>query len=562
MNEPNWFLEYWGGVRSGSVTACGKLKRLACRLLNDYDNPGRWYFDSRRAERASVWIERFCKQPAGNLGAPLRLEPFERAIVQTIFGFVDGKGLRRFQEVFILIARKNGKTTLCSAIELYLLVMDGEGSPLIYNIATKYDQARLGFDAAYKMVLQSPALKAHVRKRAYDLYCDRNMGTIKALASNSKSLDGLDVHGGIIDELAAMTNRDIYDLVKQGMGSRKQPLLFTITSNGFTRDNIFDDQYRYASEWLEGRIDDDRFLPVVYELDDREEWKDESAWVKANPGVGTIKKVDFLRGCVEKAKSDPSFFPTLICKDFNLFSNSATAYLTWEDIENPMTFDIEKMGFRYAIAGIDLSSTTDLSAVSLLMKRRLADGSVDPHVYLASMYWIPESVIDEQQRTGAVKERDGVPYTQWIKRGFMRTCPGNKIDKKAVIGYLREFQEETGVYVYQAGYDKWGFESYLLEDMQSFLGKRNVIEVRQGAKTESVPLKALKADMQANLIVHNQHPIDMWCMRNAAVKVDENANIMLSKKDNRAQYRIDGFAAMLNAYVLLHNDPGGFEAML
>ncbi|MDR1014743.1 MAG: terminase large subunit [Coriobacteriales bacterium] len=562
MGEPDWFLTYWGGVRSGEVVACRKLRRLACRLLDDHDSPGRWHFDAARARRASAWIERFCRQPSGRLGSPLVLEPFERAIVQTLFGFVDDEGLRRFQEAFVLVARKNGKTTLCSAVELYLLVMDGEGSPQVYNVATKYDQARLGFDAAHKMVLQSPALRARVRKRAFDLYCERNMGTIRALASNSRSLDGLDVHGAVIDELSAMTNRDIYDLVKQGMGSRRQPLLLTVTTNGFTRESIFDDQYRYASEWLDGRIRDDRFLPVVYELDERGEWEDEGAWAKANPGLGTIKRADFLRGCVGKAKADPSFLSTVLCKDFNLFVNSATAFLSWEDIENPATFDMREMGFRYAIAGIDLSSTTDLTAVSLLMKRRLPDGSVDPRIYVSSMYWLPEAVLEEQARAGSVEGRDRVPYDRWVERGLIRTCPGNKIDKRAVVAYLREFQEETGTYVYRAGYDRWGFESHLLEELQAFLGKRNAIEVRQGAKTESVPLKALKADMRAGLLVHNQNPVDMWCMRNAAVKVDENGNLMLSKKDNRAQYRIDGFAALLDAYVLLHDDPGGYEAMI
>ncbi|MDR3136765.1 MAG: terminase large subunit [Coriobacteriales bacterium] len=557
----NALIDYFSGIALGSTVACRKMRKLSERIIFDYDNPGKYHFDHTRAERAVDFIERFCKQPAGNAGAALVLEPFERAIIQTIFGFVDEQGYRRYREVMIVIARKNGKTTLCSAIELYMLLMDGEGTPKVYNIATKHEQAMLGFEAAYNMVLQSPTLTKYIRKRAYDLYASRNLGTIKALSSNTKSLDGLDVHCGIIDELSAITNRDIYDLVRQGTSSRRQPLLFTITTNGYVRENIFDDQYRYASDWTDEKIKDEHFIAFIYELDEREEWTDETVWVKANPGLGTIKQTSSLRSNVEKAKADPAFLPTVLTKDFNLFENTATAFLTWEEIENPLVYDIKDMGFKYAVAGIDLSSTVDLTAVSLLMKRRCKD-ELDPHIYMTSMYWLPESVVDTQSENGLRTERDRVPYTQWIRSGLMQTCPGNRIDKKAVLRYLQEFQKTTGIYIYLVGYDPWGIESYLLDDLRVAFGTKNVIEVRQGYKTESPALKSLKAEMREKLLVHNQNPIDMWCMRNAAVKTDDNANIMLCKKENKGAYRIDGFAALLDAYVVLRDNVNNYEALL
>lgn len=205
----------------------------------------------------------------------------------------------------IIEGRKNGKTTETAAVENDMLVNDGEGSPQIYNIATMLDQAKLGFNACYKMIKQSPLLSKHIRKRAADLYFPLNMGFIKALASNSNSLDGLDVHCGVIDELAAIKNRDLYDLIKQAMGAR-QPILFYITTNGFVRGGIFDAQYEYANNLLYGRLteNNNRFLPFIYELDSPDEWDKEECWIKANPGLGTIKSTDYLRQMVQKAKDD------------------------------------------------------------------------------------------------------------------------------------------------------------------------------------------------------------------------------------------------------------------
>lgn len=217
--------------------------------------------------------------------------------------------------MLIVEGRKNGKTTETAAIETDMLVNDGEGAPQIYNIATMLDQAKLGFNACHKMVQQSPLLAKHIKKRASDLYFCHNFGFIKALASNTNSLDGLDVHCAVIDELAAIKNRDIYDLIKQAMGARTQPLLFCITTNGFIREGIFDKQYEYAAGVLRGEIKNDRFLPFIYELDDLDEWDKEECWIKANPGLGTIKSVEYLREMVQKAKDDPSFKPTVMVKD-------------------------------------------------------------------------------------------------------------------------------------------------------------------------------------------------------------------------------------------------------
>ena len=254
--------------------------------MEQFINPGEFHFDENIANRHIEFIERFCKQPTGKLGVPLRLQLFQKARFQAIFGFVDDNSLRQYNETLIIEGRKNGKTTETAAVELDMLINDGEGAPQIYNVATMLDQAKLGFNAADKMRRQSPLLKKHIRKRAADLYCDLNMGFVKALASNANSLDGLDTHCGVIDELAAIKNRDIYDLVKQSMGARAQPLLFCITTNGFVREGIFDAQYKYAADILTGKANNVRFLPFIYELDSMEEWDKEECWIKANQGSG------------------------------------------------------------------------------------------------------------------------------------------------------------------------------------------------------------------------------------------------------------------------------------
>ena len=272
---------YFGAVLSGDIVACEKIKKVARIVLDELEhgsNDGRFSYDERYASKHINFIERFCRLPSGRLGAPFRLELFQRAILAVIFGFVDESGARQYQEVLWIMGRKNGKTAIASGIELDMTANDGEGAPEVYNVATARDQAAKGFDNCQRMVKTSPQLAKHIRKRVNDLYCDLNMGIIRALSANTNHLDGFDISCAIIDELAAMKNRDLYDLVIQGTSARRQPLVLQITTNGFVRGGIFDAQYEYASKWLDGKAEGekaDRFIAFIYELDEREEWQDE-----------------------------------------------------------------------------------------------------------------------------------------------------------------------------------------------------------------------------------------------------------------------------------------------
>lgn len=540
---------YCKNVTSGKIVACKKTKQVAKRLLNEiHVKDGKWHFDQALAERAVEFIERFCYIPSGRLGQPFILEDYEKAWIEAIFGFVDDKGLRRYQEALIIVGRKNGKTSLCAAIELYMLIADGEGSPQIYNAANNFEQASLGYNACVKMVRQSAKLRKHIVKRADDLYGTHCMGYIKPLASNTATMDGLDVHLAVIDELAAMKDRDLYDLIKQGMSAREQPLLLTITTNGFVRNGIFDAQYEYATKWLDGELEDERFIAFVYELDSREEWVDEKCWIKANPGLGTVKKLDALRGYVQKAKNDPTFKATVMTKDFNMPENTSVAWLNFTEAVNEEVVDFDSMGFRYGICGFDASDTIDLTCAQMMMMR-----PDDDKIYVRSMYWIPEDTILADMESGSRKERDGVPYQAWIARGLLRTVPGNKIDKRVLLEWLIELREEYDLYTYAVGFDPWHMDDSTLRDLEAFVGKGRCHRVRQGAQTLSQPMKQIRADYKANRIVDNHNPINEWCRMNVTVRTDINGNIQPCKKNNNQHNRIDGFAAELDAYVTLMN---------
>src|SRR5690606_20669643 len=274
------------------------------RLIRDLDNPpDPWVFDLERAKRPIEFIERFCRQSKGRwIGQPLRLQLFQKARIQAIYGFVHkDTGLRRYREVLTLIGRKNGKSTEKAALGLYMMVADGEGGAEVYSLASKRDQAKIVWSEASNMVRQSPALAAMIKRRKTDLYFPLTFSKFEPLASDSKSLDGLNVHHGIIDELHAIKDRNLYDVIKQGMTSRTQPMLDMITTAGFVRESIYDSIYEYATSVLDGDIEDPRFLAFLYELDDRSEWTDFRAWEKANPGLGTIKDVEALAANVERA---------------------------------------------------------------------------------------------------------------------------------------------------------------------------------------------------------------------------------------------------------------------
>lgn len=532
------FEKYFGGIVDGKIIASDKMKRVAEILLERYLTPDAFHFDEAIAKRHTDFIEKFCKQPSGNVGEPLKLELFQKARLQALFGFVDDNNLRQYNECLIIEGRKNGKTTETAAVAIDLLINDGEGAPQIYNLATMLDQAKLGFNAAHKMIKQSPALNKHIKKRVSDLYFEANMGYIKALASNSNSLDGLDTHAAVIDELSAIKDRDIYDLIKQSMGARKQPLLFCITTNGYVREGIFDAQYEYAANVINGTIKNPRFLPFIYELDNPDEWTDENKWIKANPGLDTIKSRVYLREMVQKAKDDPSFKPTVLVKDFNIPQSGSATWLPFEWVVNEATYTMEEISHSYAIGGCDLSSVYDLTCATLIIRKPNRD-----ELFILQKYFIPQKKLDEN--LGADTKQ--VPYKLWAEQGWVEINEGAQVDYSKVTEWFVRMVKEYDIRPLWICYDR-ALAGYWQEEMldQGF----EMEKTAQGAFTWSQPMKELGCALQDHKINYNNNPVLRWCLANTGVKsLNKDGIESIQPVKIHKDRRIDGMVSLLNAYV-------------
>lgn len=518
------------------------------KLAQEIQQPsGKWSFDLRLANRPIEFIETLCKHSKGEwMGQPIQLELFQKAFISALFGFVDGQGIRRFKETFFLVARKNGKSTLLSGIMLYMLIADGEGGAQVVSAATKREQSSIVFNECLNMVSQSPDLRAHVKKRKTDLYFPLTFGTMTALASDSNTLDGLNLHLAVIDELHAIKDRNLYEVLKQGMSARRSPMMVMITTAGTVRENIYDDMYDYASKVVDGTIADERFLPILYELDDRNEWTDYRMWEKANPGLGRIKKLEDITEKVERAKNSAKDLPGILTKDFNVRDTVAGSWLTFDDINNESEFDMEQLRDSYAVGGVDLSSTTDLCCATLLIMRP------DHKKVCIQQYFLPDELIDNR-----VTE-DKIPYDKWASRGLLTRCEGNKVNFSDVTAWFGKMYQQYDIRPLWIGYDPWN-STYWVQEMKDHGFQMEV--VRQGAQSLSQPMKELAADLQAKNINYNNNPILKWCLTNTSVKRDENDNIRPVKGQHQRQ-RIDGAVSLLIAYTVLFNKMSDYKSLI
>jgi phage terminase large subunit-like protein len=324
--------EYHEKIQSGEIIAGRKIKKIYNRLIEEMNNDSLpFYFSEESAKRPIAFIESFCRQSVGIAGAKLELQLFQKAAIEAMFGFVyKDTGHRRFQEILFLVARKNGKTTLLAAIAMYMLIADREASAECYSVATKLDQAKKTFKEIVAMQKYSEAIQSVTKKRRSDIYVPSTLSSFEPLASDSKTLDGLNAHLVIIDELHAIRDRELYEVMRQAMSARRQPMLVMITTAGTVRESIFDDIYQYAQNVLDGLVHDDTFLPIMYELDDVQEWLDPKQWSKANPGIGTIKGMKYMIDMVERAKNDKNATNGILVKDFNIRGTSSTTWLPFQ----------------------------------------------------------------------------------------------------------------------------------------------------------------------------------------------------------------------------------------
>lgn len=548
----NYIRQYGEEVRSGRVVSCRRLRQQYAALIRELDHPvDPWIFDEGKATAPIDFIEKFCRQSKGKwIGKKIELQLFQKAKLQAIYGFVHKEtGLRRCREVLTIEARKNGKSCETSGVGNFMLLADGEGGPQICCVATKKDQARVVFNEAWHMVQQSPALAKYVKKHKSDLYSPFNFGTFEPLSSDSDTLDGLNMSCGIIDEIHAMKDRNIYDVSVQSMGTREQPLMFIITTSGFVRGGIYDELYDLACKRLDGieGFEDLTKLAFIYELDDRSEWTDPRMWEKANPGLGTIKSYDYLARQVEDAKRRPNYLPTVLTKDFNVRETTAGAWMTYQDIDNPATFRMEEVSDSYAIGGCDLSATTDLTCATLLVMKPGSDMK-----YILQRYFLPEELLERRVR------EDQIPYDKWRERGLLTACPGFRVNFSDVTAWYQRMCEQYKILPLWVYYDR-ALAGYWVEEMTA--KGFTMIPCAQGALTFSQPMKMLEADLRAKLVNYNNNPILKWCLTNTSAKRDDNDNIR-PLKGVSSRHRIDGMVSLLDAYVGLFEKARDYSAMI
>lgn len=532
----DYVTQYLQAIKEGKCIVSKRCRRQYEKLVEDIQRPKDGYvFDKKRAEKPIAFIERFCKHSKGEwAGQPLRLELFQKAFISALFGFVDKKtGYRKYRETLLYVARKNGKSVLLSGIALYMLIADDEPGAEVYSVASKKDQAKIIFSETYNMVRQSPDLLQVVNKRKSDLYFNLTFSKFQPLGKNSDTLDGLNSSLVIIDELHSIKDRNLYEVMKQSQSARRQPLLVMITTAGTIRECIFDDMYKYACGVCDGTIDDPHFLPILYELDSKDEWLDPMKWEKANPGLNHIKKLDDLISKVARAKQSPRDLTGVLVKDFNVIQTVASTWLTFDDVNNTETFDITRFKGYYCIGGADLSRSGDLTAATLLFMDKTEKR------YVTQMYFLPKDNFEQRVHD------EKIPYDKWLEAGLLRLCEGNSINYSDVTAWFMEMVQKYDVTPAWIYYDPYS-AAYWVQEMQS--QGFNMVKCFQGVKTLSLPMQQLGQDLAAKKINYNDNPLLKWCITNTGVKTDINGNIQPIKATS-PKYRIDGLASLLDAYV-------------
>lgn len=533
----NYIKEYNERIKTGKEVTSRRVASIYSKLAERVDKPTESYiYDDKRAKRPIEFIEQFCKHSKGSFaGKPVELALFQKAYISALFGFVDKEtGNRQYKESMFYVARKNGKTTMLAGLALYMMIADGEAGAEVYSIASKKDQAKILFEEAQNMIAQSEYLAKHVRKRKSDLYFNATFSKFMPLSKNSNSLDGLNASFPIIDELHSIQDRNIYEVVKQSQSARQQPLLIMITTAGTQRASIFDTIYDYAKNIVDGNFKDETFLPIMYELDARDEWTKPAAWKKANPALGIIKSETDLQTKVKRAKQNTEERAGVLTKDFNIIETISSAWLNFEDINNEKTYNIEDYRGYYAIGGVDLSITTDLTAATIL----ILDPKTDERI-VKQMYFLPRDNFEQR----VYEEK--IPYDKWYEQGLITLCNGNSIKYGDVTKWYIDIMEKyeiTPLWIY---YDPYS-ASYWREEMSDY--GFNMIKCYQGVRTLSLPMQQLGQDLKKGLINYNNNPILKWCMTNTGIQTDRNGNIVPIKNQNPKQ-RIDGLASLLDAYV-------------
>lgn len=542
----NYVKEYWNKILSGEIITCEKIK-LQYKKLNQIleDENSRWYFEEEAANRPIEFIETFCKHSKGKwIGKPVLLELWQKAIIHAIYGFLDKEtNLRKHQEALIVVARKNGKTTFIAALALYEFLASGEGGAQVFCTANKLDQAKLLYKEAANMVNQSRALKAMVKRTRTTLQTKDILNLFSEfspLGGDSTTQDGLNPSLAVYDEIHAAKTDELYSVIKQGQSAREEPLLIQITTNGFVREGLFDSQYEHAKNILNDIIQMDDFLAFIYEQDSQEEIYQEEKWIKSNPNLGVSKSYDYLRKMLMEMKSKPTERATVLTKDFNIPQKAAEGWLDLKFLKYEQKYTMEEISGCYAIGGVDLSHTLDLTCATVIIKKK-----ENPDIiYVLQKYFMPTDNLQEKM------DVDKVPYSTWIEQGWITLTPGNQVDYSYITAWYKELVTKYKILPYKIGYDRWS-SGYWVTEMEHN-GFKKLESVIQGPKTFNPAMDYLEALLEANKVNYNMNPVLRWCLTNVVVKKDEGGNKGPDKK--RSVSKIDGAVALLDSIVVLLNN--------
>lgn len=555
----NYILSYNEQIQSGKIKTSDKVKKIYLYLADLVNGKfPDFHYEPKLAEKVIKFIETFCVSAEGQFAnKPLKLMLWQKAFLSAVFAIVDKDGLRKFKETFLVVGRKNGKSGMVSALSCYMLYADGEAGAQIFAAATKRDQAKIVWEAAKRMIKASPYLAPKARVTVGEIEVGNSI--FKPLGRDSNSLDGLNASCVLLDEVHAQKTDDLYNVLSDSMAMRTQPLTILITTAGTVRGSIFDTKYSDAESLLntieKNRVSNNyaddkiKILPIIYELDN---WKAELSkpemWIKANPGLGVIKSVDYLEQKIEEAKRTHDI-NNLLTKHFDIRRNATNAFFAYDELHNAATFDLrETFENQYVIMGMDLSKTDDLTSLTMMTRK-----SPDGEIYVHTQIYMPEKVFDKKVAANEAA------YKDWYNRGLIRLCAGSTINHHDIYDWFIEMIDTYSVQIYKLGYDSWSAK-YLVEDLENLCGRGVCLPIPQGYKTLSGPLSELHGLFNDRKINYNNDPIFEWCCLNVVTTEDRNGN-QLPDKTSKTN-KIDAFASFLDAYTAYSQIKTEFDSLM
>lgn len=528
----NYIYEYYQKIKDGSEIV-GRWILLLYEYIVEALEKKEIFYDAKKARRAIKFIESYCHHSKGRNDL-LILELWEKALISLAFGIVDATGARQFREVVLIVARKNGKSLLASAIMAYLAYADDEYGAELYVIAPKLDQAEIVYHCFWETTQADDELKAMIKSRKSDLYIAETNTTIKKIAFNAKQSDGFNPHLTVCDEIASWVGeagKRQYEVMKSALGARKQPMLLSCTTAGYVNEGIYDELFARGTRFLLGDSKEKRLLPIFYIIDDLEKWNDINELKKSNPNLGVSVSVDYLLEEIAIAEGSLSKKAEFITKYCNVKQNSTSAWLSTKDIEKSCgkAITMEDLKSSYCVAGIDLSQTTDLTSACLVVEK-------DEELYVISHFWLPIEKLAE------ATSRDGIPYSEMIEKGWLTLSGDNYIDYHAVFDWLKEAVEKYELLPLMVGYDRWSSQ-YLVQDLEAY--GFQVDDVNQGYNLHPVLLEMEGIVKDGKLHIGDNALLKVHLLDSALEADTRNGRLRLKKLSRNAH--IDGTAALVDA---------------